>query len=78
LDWLIPISESHLRLTLKAWVAHYNRWRPHSPWGQGTRDPPENLSVPLPKSRHRLEDFRSVHAKSILGELHHEYSLARA
>lgn len=28
--------------------------------------------------RHRLDDFRSVHAKAILGGLHHEYSLARA
>ena len=29
-------------------------------------------------ARHRLDDFRSVHAKAILGGLHHEYSLARA
>ena len=25
LDWLIPISEAHLRQALKWWVAHYNR-----------------------------------------------------
>jgi putative transposase len=24
LDWLIPVSESHLRLILKSWVGHYN------------------------------------------------------
>jgi hypothetical protein len=36
------------------------------------------FSAPLPKSRHQLADFRSVHAKAILGGLHHEYSLARA
>jgi len=36
------------------------------------------LAVPLSSSRHRLDDFRSVHAKAILGGLHHEYSLSRA
>jgi putative transposase len=78
LDWLIPLSEAHLRQMLKFWVAHYNRGRPHSALGPGVPDPPTNLSVPLSKSRHRLDDFRSVHAKAILGGLHHEYSLARA
>jgi putative transposase len=78
LDWLIPLSEAHLRQTLKSWVAHYNRGRPHSALGPGVPDPPANLSVPLSKSRHRLDNFRSVYAKAILGGLHHEYSLARA
>jgi len=77
LDWLIALSEAHLRQTLKLWMAHYNRGRPHSVLGPGVPDPPENLSVPLPKSRHRLDDFRSVRARTILGGLHHEYSLAR-
>jgi transposase InsO family protein len=78
LDWLIPLSEAHLRQTMKSWGAHYNRGRPHSALGPGVPDPPAKLSVPLPKSRHRLDDFRSVHAKPILGGLRHEYSLARA
>jgi putative transposase len=78
LDWIIPLSEAHLRQTLKSWVAHYNRGRPHSALGPGVPDPPANLSAPLPTSRHRLDDFSSVHAKAILGGLHHEYSLARA
>jgi putative transposase len=78
LDWLIPLSEAHLRQTLKSWMAHYNRGRPHSALGPGVPDPPEDLSVSLPKSRHRLADFRFVHAKAILGGLHHEYSLVRA
>ena len=30
LDWLIPLSESHLRSMLKVWVTHYNGERPHS------------------------------------------------
>jgi putative transposase len=78
LDWLIPLSEAHLRQVLKSWVAHYNRGRPHSALGPGVPDPPANSTVPLSPWRHRLDDFRSIHAKSILGGLHHEYSLARA
>jgi transposase InsO family protein len=35
LDWLIPLSESHLRSILKEWVAHYNGARPHAPWVRG-------------------------------------------
>ncbi|WP_129778349.1 integrase core domain-containing protein [Peristeroidobacter soli] len=78
LDWCIPLSEAHLRQTFKAWVTHYNRGRPHTALGPGAPDPPASLTVPLSSSRHRLDDFRSVHAKAILGGLHHEYSLARA
>jgi putative transposase len=25
LDWLIPISEAHLRLVMQSWIGHYNR-----------------------------------------------------
>jgi putative transposase len=78
LDWLIPLSEAHLRQTIKSWVAHYNRGRPHSALGPGVPAPPTNSTVPLSKSRHHLDDFSSVCVKSILGGLHHEYSLARA
>jgi len=78
LDWIIPLSEAHLRQTLKAWVTHYNRGRPHTALDPGVPDPPASLAVPLSSFRHRLDDFRSVHAKAILGGLHHEYSLARA
>jgi putative transposase len=67
LDWLIPLSEAHLRQTLRSWVAHYNCERPHSALGPGVPDPPTNSTVPLSKSRHRLGDFSSVCVKSILG-----------
>lgn len=77
LDWLIPLSEAHLRRTLRLRIAHYNRGRPHSALGPGVPDPPPNSVAPLSTSRHRLEDFQTVHAKSILGGLRHEYSLAR-
>jgi len=52
--------------------------RPETSSGPGVPDPPASSTVPLSKSRHRLDDFRLVHAKPILGGLHHEYSLARA
>jgi putative transposase len=33
LDWMIPLSEVHLRSILKSWVEHYNGGRPHSRLG---------------------------------------------
>jgi len=35
LDFLIPLSESHLRVMLKQWVRHYNEGRPHMSLGPG-------------------------------------------
>ena len=35
LDWLIPMSERHLRAILKDWRAHYNGSRPHMALGPG-------------------------------------------
>ena len=76
LDWLIPMSERHLRSILKSWVEHYNRGRPHSSLGPGVPDPPDTL-VPLrePEARHRLGEGVTVHSKAVLGGLHHEYLL---
>lgn len=78
LDWLIPLSEAHLRQALKAWMRHYNGGRPHMALGPGIPDPPQNLQQPLPKSRHRLDDLGSVRSTTILGGSHHEYSLTPA
>ena len=39
LDWIIPLSEGHLRKVLASWMAHYNRGRPHSSLGPGIPDP---------------------------------------
>ena len=77
LDWLIPMSEGHLRLILKSWVEHYNRGRPHSNLGPGVPGPPRELAlIPTSDSRHRLAAGALVLAKSVLGGLHHEYFLA--
>ena len=79
LDWMIPLSEAHLRSILKSWVEHYNRGRPHSMLGPGVPDPPPGaVVVPKSESRHRLSAGALILAKSVLGGLHHEYSLATA
>ena len=79
LDWLIPMSEGHLRSILKSWVEHYNRGRPHSSLGPGVPDPPQELAlIPKSESRHRLAAGALVLAKSVLAGLHHEYLLATA
>src|ERR1700730_15148156 len=77
LDWMIPMSEAHLRSTLREWATHYNQGRPHSALGPGVPDPPGKHQV-IPKlgTRHCLAADALVLAKSVLGGLHHEYSLA--
>ena len=76
LDWMIPLSEAHLRSILKSWVEHYNRGRPHSMLGPGVPDPPREAGiVSKSESRHRLAADVLVLAKSVLGGLHHEYSI---
>jgi putative transposase len=79
LDWMIPISEAHLRSILKSWVGHYNRGRPHSSLGPGVPDPPVRLQcLEKPTPRHRLGEGVTVLAKPVLGGLHHEYSFVPA
>jgi transposase InsO family protein len=77
LDWMIPVSETHLRAILREWATHYNRGRPHSALGPGVPDPPTKARrIPRSESRHRLPASALVLARSVLGGLHHEYSLA--
>jgi hypothetical protein len=79
LDWLIPISEAHLRAILKEWVAHYNGGRCHGALGPGVPDPPRGVVlVPKSETRHPIASGSLVLAKSILSGLHHEYSLVTA
>jgi transposase InsO family protein len=75
LDWLIPLSEAHLRKVLLSWVQHYNRGRPHMALGPGIPDPPLTRSA-RPTSRHRRGESYMVRADPVLGGLHNEYSLA--
>ena len=79
LDWLIPLSQSHLRWILKSWVDHYNYGCPHMALGPGVPYPRSEVARPPAQlSRHRMGGRLVLRAKSILGGLHHEYSLAPA
>ena len=79
LDWLIPMSEEHLRATLNSWVNHYNSGRPHMSLGPGVPDPPsKEQSNKRANSRHHLGEGIMVRAHSVVGGLHHEYSLAHS
>jgi putative transposase len=74
LDFIIPIGESHIRQTLRCWLEHYNRARPHSSLGPGTPDP-SSPKAELQAQRHCIPTDHRVAVKSILGGLHHEYRL---
>jgi transposase InsO family protein len=79
LDRLTPLSERHVRSMLKEWVTHYNGARPHMALGPVFPDPPAGAAMRADeKSRHRLGARMLVCARSVLGGLHHEYSLAPA
>jgi transposase InsO family protein len=45
LDWMIPLSEAHLRSILRTWRNHYNTGRPHSALGPGIPDPPAGICL---------------------------------
>jgi len=79
LDWLIPLTESHLRTVLQSWVRHYNTGRPHMALGPGVPDPPPVMPREAASTSHpHLREDWIVRARSILGGLHHEYFWAPA
>ena len=70
LDWMIPVTEAHLRAMLREWVRHYNSGRPHKSLGPGVPDPPKVASViSNSEFRHRLAAGAVVITKSVLGGL---------
>jgi putative transposase len=75
LDFMIPLTATHLQGILKEWVPHYNAGRPHMALGPGFPQPPSSLPVPLQRYRHRLPEHLHVVSHAILGGLHHEYWL---
>ena len=76
LDFMIPMSEPHVRAILREWVRHYNRGRPHASLGPGIPDRPLGESTATSPD-HRLPAGYRVTAAPILGGLHHEDRLAR-
>ena len=76
LDFMIPLNERHLRITLRSWATHYNKGRPHSSLGPGVPEKSSDRSWMGPRHhRHRLPSDCEIRAKDILGGLHHEYWL---
>ena len=76
LDFLIPIYERHLKMTIKEWILHYNRGRPHSSLGPGIPEPSQD-GIPASDHRHKLPTGYRVVKVSVLGGLHHEYRLVK-
>ena len=76
LDFLIPLSEGHLRRIFKEWELHDNRGRPHRSLGPGLPElSPE--SVPASDHRHKLPAGYRLTKTPALGGLHHEYRLVK-
>jgi putative transposase len=75
LDFLIPLTENHLRHFLHDWVLHYNIGRPHMALGPGIPQPPPHVPAPRHAHRHRLPAHLRVAAQPILGGVHHAYRL---
>lgn len=78
LDFMIPLSEKHLRRILRDWMKHYNSGRPHRSLGPGLPIPDPELPRSPQANRHQLPQGSSIVAKSDLGGLHHEYRLEKA
>ncbi len=76
LDFVIPLTEHHLRHLLHEWATHYNTGRPHLSLGPGIPQPPTSMPAPRQAHRHRLPAHLHVVTRPILGGLHHEYGLA--
>jgi len=78
LDYLIPLSQNHLRRILDEYVAWYNHHRPHEGLGPGIPDPAEGLPVEPHPDRHRLPEGTKVVSTPVLGGLFHTYRLEKA
>ncbi len=77
LDFVIPLTENHLRKITKDWVAHYNQGRPHMSLGPEIPDPGAHLPVEPQSHRHHVPDNVHVISRRILGGLHREYGLEK-
>jgi transposase InsO family protein len=53
LDWIIPLSEDHLRSVIREWATHYNRGRPHSAL-HSVPEPAPGMPTELQGRRDRL------------------------
>jgi hypothetical protein len=77
LDFIIAMSDSHVRAILREWVDHYNRGRPHASLGPGIPAGSVVDQVLGESDSHSVPTGYRVVAAPILGGLHHEYCLER-
>ena len=77
LDYVIPLTDNHLRRLLHEWVGHYNTGRPHMSLGPGLPQRPAAQPGAFHTHRHRLPEHQRVVASPILSGLHHEYRLGK-
>ena len=77
LDWVIPLSEKHLRRILREWVTHYNQGRPHASLGPGIPEPTKKLARNAQYGKHQLPEDCRIRTRDVLGGLHHEYWLEK-
>ena len=72
LDFVIPMTERHLRAILREWISHYNRGRPHASLGPGIPDGPLDGGIG-DSNGHQFPTGYRVAATAILNGLHYEY-----
>ncbi|PYX83765.1 MAG: hypothetical protein DMG70_09290 [Acidobacteria bacterium] len=77
LNCVISLNGKHLRRSLREWMTHYNRGRPHASLGPGiqerTKKPPRSAVY---GKRQSPEDCR-IRTRNIRCGLHHEYWLEK-
>ena len=72
LDYVIPLSERHLRRIMKLWIAHYNQSHPHSAIGP---DIPSLVAKHSPNVKliyRKIIPNDRIIARLIRGGLHHD------
>lgn len=74
LDFMIAVSERHLRRILAEWVDHYNHGSPHASLGPGIPDPTRPNAL-AECTGHTVRADRRIVVTPILGGLYHEYWL---
>ena len=67
LDWTLILGRRHLDRTLRTYVEHYNRGRPHRALGLASPLAEASITVPVPVSP------LDVRRRDLLGGLIHEY-----
>jgi transposase InsO family protein len=77
LDFVIPVSERHVRAILREWVRHYNRGRPHASLGPGIPAGSVVAAVGSESDGRSIPAGCQVAPTPILSGLHHEYRLER-